>query len=459
MTATATDLFCGAGGMTEGAAAAGVEVVMAANHWPLAIDVHQVNHPGTGHDCADISQVDPRRYPKTDILLAGPECTNHTSAKGVSRKKQDPSLWDAPDPAAERSRATMWDVHRFVEHHRYAAVFVENVVEAASWTYIRSWLQAWDDAGYEVRPLSINSAHTGLVPQWRDRLYWLALRRGIAFPDLELRPPCWCPRCERVVEGVQSWRGVRKIGRWRRQYDYRCGACNTVAVPPAPPVEPVIDWSIAGERIGDRARPLAPKTMARIEHGIAEHGLCLVAAAGNTYERPGSTYKRAWPVTEPAQTQTVTRQHALVVPHRQNGRARRVDEPTPTVTAGGFHLGLLRAPQSGGQLAPTTRPSPTVATKAAPMLLTYRRGGQLRPADEPSTTTTTVEGHAVVGALPRAEDCTYRMLGPHESKRIQGFREEYHLAGTLTEQQALVGNAVSPPVPQDYVARILEAIG
>ena len=93
----------------------GMELVMAANHWSTAIDVHQAAFPDARHDCADITQVDPRRYPVTDILLASPECTNHSQARGVSRHRQDPSLFDAPDPSADRSRATMWDVVRFAE--------------------------------------------------------------------------------------------------------------------------------------------------------------------------------------------------------------------------------------------------------------------------------------------------------------------------------------------------------
>jgi DNA (cytosine-5)-methyltransferase 1 len=102
MTATVTDLFCGAGGSSLGAQAAGLRLVMAANHWQTAIDVHQVHFPEAAHDCADITQVDPRRYPRTDILLASPECTNHSQARGVSRRRQDPTLWDAPDPPATR---------------------------------------------------------------------------------------------------------------------------------------------------------------------------------------------------------------------------------------------------------------------------------------------------------------------------------------------------------------------
>ena len=37
MSATAVDLFAGAGGFSEGARAAGVRVLWAANHWPCLL--------------------------------------------------------------------------------------------------------------------------------------------------------------------------------------------------------------------------------------------------------------------------------------------------------------------------------------------------------------------------------------------------------------------------------------
>ena len=82
-----TDLFCGAGGTTTGADRRCLvrRVRLAANHWRLAVDTHNTNHPTTDHDCADLSQVDPRRYPRTDLLWASPECTNHSQAKGRKR--------------------------------------------------------------------------------------------------------------------------------------------------------------------------------------------------------------------------------------------------------------------------------------------------------------------------------------------------------------------------------------
>ncbi len=119
-TLTATDLFWGAGGSSLGLAAAGVELRMAANHWALAVESHAANFTGADHDCADVSQVLPRRYPRTDILLASPECTTHSLA---GPRRHEPNLFNPEgDPEVERSRATMWDVPRFAEEHRYRSV-------------------------------------------------------------------------------------------------------------------------------------------------------------------------------------------------------------------------------------------------------------------------------------------------------------------------------------------------
>src|SRR5207253_1921557 len=136
---TITDMFCGAGGSSQGAHAIGLRVRMAANHWQLAVDSHAENFPDADHDCADISSTDPRRYPTTTILWASPECTNHSQAKGRKReaKHLQLALGDdqppLPDEAAERSRATMWDVPRFAEYHAYPYIVVENVTDARHW--------------------------------------------------------------------------------------------------------------------------------------------------------------------------------------------------------------------------------------------------------------------------------------------------------------------------------------
>lgn len=65
---TGTDQFCGAGGSTTGAKAAGIEMKLALNHWKLAIETHNTNHPETDHDCTDIQACDPRKYVSTDFI-------------------------------------------------------------------------------------------------------------------------------------------------------------------------------------------------------------------------------------------------------------------------------------------------------------------------------------------------------------------------------------------------------
>ena len=192
---TVTDLFCGAGGSSSGLATLpGVRVVMAANHWQLAIDSHQRNHPNTDHDSADISQVDPRRFPTTDILWASPECTNHSVAKGIKRQRdlqaQLPGMEDKlPDDAAIRSRATMWDVPRFAEYHQYKAIIIENVVDAARWVQFPAWLLAMELLGYEHEQVWLNSMHAQALgdpaPQSRDRMYVVFWRKGNRRSDLQ----------------------------------------------------------------------------------------------------------------------------------------------------------------------------------------------------------------------------------------------------------------------------------
>lgn len=358
-----TDLFCGAGGSSIGAEKAGARLRMAANHWRLAIDTHNSNFPDADHDCADVSQVNPRRYPRTDILIASPECTNHSQAK--AHKVHGPTIWD-PIPAGldeqERSRATMWDVPRFAEWHRYEIVVVENVVEAARWLPFEAWLASMHALGYEHRIVSLNSFVAQPTPQSRDRMYVIFWQRGNRPPDLDFRADALCPRCDARVEAVQSWKNGRRVGRYRQQYVYRCPTCAEVAIPFAYPAASAIDWTLPALRIGDRRRPLADATMRRIRAGLERYGpAAIVAAAGNTWERPGSDYARAWPVTLPIPTQATIQQHALVVDtayshDRGPGKVRAAFDPVMTQT--GQQSQALVLPMRGQQAAHLAHAAP-----------------------------------------------------------------------------------------------------
>lgn len=436
MTVTATDLFCGAGGSTLGAVGAGVQVRIAANHWQTAIDVHAVNHPRTDHDCADISQVDPRRYPASDVLLAGPECTNHSQSRGVSRRRQNPSLWDAPDPSAERSRATMWDVVRFAEQIPYTAIIVENVVEAARWVLWDAWWQAMCDLGYRGRVLSINS-QDHRVPQSRDRMFTVWTRPGLNV-DLELERDGWCAGCDAHRPARQAWNPGRTVGRYRQQWHWRCTACHGLVTPRFEPAASIIDWSLPTPRIGDRARPLAAKTRARIYAGLVRHGWVPVttAGAGNVFETtPGN---RSRPLAEPVPTQQTTATTALAVPAL-----------------------LMRNNHGGGEMStPVSEPARTLTTRGHQSLLVpYYGTGVARTADQPVGTVPTRDRWSLVDPDRAVDDCGFRMLEPHEIAKAMAFPDGY-IPDDLSKRDRvrLAGNAVTPPVMEWIVGRVVQAM-
>lgn len=531
---TVTDLFCGAGGSSTGAEQIpGVRVTMAANHWRLAIDTHQANHPQTAHDCADISQVEPRRYPATDILWASPECTNHSIANGVARQKRAEArrqdllgmLEDPlPDDAAVRSRATMWDVLRFAEVHRYRAIITENVVDAARWELMPAWRMGLANLGYEHRFVFLNSAHAqrfgAPAPQSRDRMYVVAWRRGERAPDLEAvtRPRCVCPE-HGVVDGSQMWKRQDREpwGRYGAQYIYTCTrpGCGRVAEPLTLGAWTAIDWDLPAERIGDRKKPLAEKTMRRIREGLARYGRQLLVqrannrpageslaslntpvvepyrtltasgsqfliapegamvleAAGNTYDAAdpkhpaygkAGGYMRIWPVDEPLRTLTATATRAVLIP--TEGRAGKhpatVMAPLRTQTTRN-ETGLLMPYYSSSKAAaPASQPMGTLTTRDRYALVTLRNHMGAQPISEQIPTISAGGNHHGVMStgVVDVEDCGFRMLEPKEVTWGMAFPRDYQMLGTKREQVKLAGNAVTPPAGRDLVGTVVEAI-
>jgi DNA (cytosine-5)-methyltransferase 1 len=450
---TATDLFCGAGGSSLGAEAAGVKLSIAANHWATAIAVHQARFPNAAHDCADISQVDPRRYPATDILLASPECTNHSQARGVSRGKQNPSLWDAPDPAAERSRATMWDVVRFAEQMHYAAIVVENVVEATKWVGWRGWHAAMEDLGYEHRVLSHNSMHHG-VPQSRDRVYVVFWRKGLR-PNLELEHSAFCHRCAGMRTVRQSWKPGRSVGRYRQQWLWRCVDCHQACEPVARPAAEVLDWDLPCPRIGDRTRPLAANTRARILAGLQRYGWAPVttAGAGNVFESTPGT--RSHPLTDPLPVQQTTATTALATPPgsaintAHGGRLHPLDQPHPTVCASDDRLSLVLPAAHGSMEHVTDEPLTEVATTTAGagIIVPLRRNGRPWPTSGPVPTVSAGGNHhALIMRNNTARGDQGQMVTP-SSEPIRTVTTKGHQSLLMPYYRTGVVRPVDEPAP------------
>ena len=512
---TVTDLFCGAGGSSSGLVEAGYRVVIAANHWSKAIASHQLNHPTTDHSDADISQVDPRYFPRTDILWGSPECTNHSVAKGVKRQRaEDAALFDLdgtrplPDEAANRSRATMWDIPRFAEHHRYKAIIIENVVDAYRWIMFPAWLQAMELLGYRHEIVWLNSMHAqvgGLpAPQSRDRMYIIFWRADLASkkrpaPDVQkwARPLAVCLD-HGEVRAVQTFKKAEPWGRYRAQYVYRCPKCASVVEPGWLPALSIIDWTIRGERIGDRKKPLAVKTMLRVEKAIDRYWRpIIVTAAGNTYDgiTTGSSYLRARPVddvlptqnttasealaippllipvegregkagasaNEPLRTQSTRNETAVVVPLRNHGVAKLATQPIDTVSANGNHHALIMRNNTGGaeMTTPVTEPIRTLTTGGHQSLLVpYYGQGDAKPTSEPVGTLTTVDRYAVAeGSNLDVDDVEFRMLEPDEIKLGMAFPRDYVLLGNKREQVKQSGNAVTPPAARDLGLAVAE---
>jgi len=508
---TVTDQFCGAGGSSIGATAAGAELRLALNHWQLAIETHNSNFPQAAHDCTDISACDPRRYPSTDILITSPECTNHTLAKGKRKRMQADLFGNGPDPAEERSRATMWDVPRFAEVHRYNAIVVENVVDARQWVNWTAWLLAMRQLGYDNRVVFFNSMHAHPTPQSRDRMYVVFWRKGNRAPDLDIRPAARCDRCGQDVSAVQTWKNGRRWGRYRQQYLYACPVCGNIVEPYYYCAASAIDWSLPCPRIGDRDKPLKPKTLERIRVGLDKFGrqaMALDTSFGDgdrvtlltdpmrtqtTRQTIGmavppflldsvhsARYDRhqdmVWSVIGPDRTQISQNTKVLIVPPfvadiRGENVPKGIDDPLSTMCASGNHHGLIVPYYGTGQASYIDEPLSTVTTidrhalAVPPFIVGYytRLSGQqaaVNGIDEALPTQSTQPRHYLVqpGDVPAVEDCGFRMLQPHEIQAAMAFPAEYVVLGTKREQVRQLGNAVTPPVMRTLLDRVIQSL-
>ena len=521
---TLTDIFAGAGGSSTGAAQVpGIVVTLAANHWQLAVDVHQENHPDTDHATVDLHMEDPRNFPKTDILWASPECTKWSIANSKAKKLSvemggDPTLFDhipvelesTEDDEITRSRLLMFDVLRFIEHHRYRIVVVENVLDIATRAMYRAAWDLWRKnlrrLGYAFRVISLNSMHAQYAgdpaPQSRDRLYIVAWPETERAPDLDraLQPAAWCARCETTVASRQAWKPGRSVGRYGPQYVYACPTCGTEVTPGWMPASEAIDWSLPAERIADRKRPLSEKTMARIREGLRRYGPHVVEASGNTYDSAdprhpqhgeAGAYMRVWPTSdplrtlhgspskgivldsirsapiirhtdEPLATQTTAYTRSLLIPveGRDGKTAQPVDVPLRTQTTRN-ETALLVPYYSASQTAkPTSKPIGTLTTVDRYALVTLRGTNAPKPVTQPLDTVAASGNHH--GLLNVTTDdvmaARFRMLEPHEIANGMAFPRTYRWLGTKRERVRMAGNAVTPPAARDLLTAIVQDV-
>ena len=437
------DLFCGGGGSITGA----IEALNAAempyegrgfNHWPIAIRTIQANHPEVVPDfdraCTPIEAVVPDKiFPddpqRIDVIWASPSCTHHSVARGG--KPRSDQLRSQPEHLLPYLRLT-----------RCRRMYIENVLELKSWgptldkdtringklykegqpdprkagVYFNGLIREIKNSGYRVDMAVMNAADYGAATN-RKRLIIQCVRKSagekIYWPE---------PTHSRTPDlfGTEPW--------W--------------------PASSVIDWTIKGESIFTRKKPLYPNTMKRIKAGIKKYW--------GQYAEPFLIVMRG------------TSERQL------KNTALPVSMPLPTISTSGAHFALIEPlflpQQSGGTAKPVSVPLSTIATSGAigliePFICKYYKSGKgICSINEPLPTITTKDRFAIIGGLVEDAggqtyrlDITHRMLTAPELAAATGFPAGYAFSGGETDAKMQIGNAVCPCITSALYRAFLAA--
>ena len=351
------DLFCGAGGLSEGVELARLDgkrcakVVCCVNHDKNAILSHNANIPDALHFIEDIRTleltpiktiVDRLRelYPDSKIMLhASLECTNFSKAKGGQPRDAD-------------SRTLAEHLFRYIDVIDPDYIQIENVEEFMSWgdmdengkpismdkgRLYRKWVRNVKKYGYNFDHRILNAADFGAYTT-RKRFFGIFAKKGlpIVFPE-----PTHCKG------GRQDM--FTKLEKWR-------------------PVKEVLDFSDEGTTIF-RDKPLAEKTLERIYAGLIKFvagGKDAFLSRYNTV-RPQDTCKS---VDEPCGVLTTENRFAKVqvsfLSKQFSGHPESknvsVDEPAGSITCKDHHA-FVSAYYGNGHNHSVELPAPTVTTK------------------------------------------------------------------------------------------------
>lgn len=389
-TITAVDLFCGAGGTSTGLIQAAEESgkrveLTAINHWDKAIETHKTNHADVRHLCENLDHVKPRElYPqgRIDLLVASPECTHHSNARGGV-------------PCSDQSRATAWKVIEWANSLYIDNILIENVKEFINWGPLgangkpmkskkgetfKAFINTLESLGYRVEWRILNAADYG-DPTCRHRFFLIA-RRGN-------KRISW-PSPTHAETGYKGFSG-KEIKPWV-------------------PARNIIDWSVPGKSIFNRKKPLAEKTLARIEYGLKKFG-------GEDFLVKFFGTGKGVSLNKPLGTVTANGQHmGLCEPFisimKGQSMSRSTDRPLPTLTTQNnmylcepFLIDRNYTHAGAKRVRSLDRPAPTQTTKVAqclvePFILPQQQGspGQLRvrSTEKPLSTITTTGAEMLI---------------------------------------------------------------
>jgi DNA (cytosine-5)-methyltransferase 1 len=136
-------------------------MVGAVDMCPLATETYKANFPGAAVVTSRLEDVNivnlKRRVGKIDILLASPECTNHTCAKGSA-------------PRNEESRATAMHAVQYARAFKPRWLVLENVIYMRPWSRYDELKKDLERLGYKLEEQILDASDFG-VAQARRRLF------------------------------------------------------------------------------------------------------------------------------------------------------------------------------------------------------------------------------------------------------------------------------------------------
>ncbi len=159
---------------------AGAKIVGGVDAWKLAAETFQLNFPeakvwNERAENVDLDDV-AAKVGLVDLLLASPECTSHSVAKGNA-------------PRCEISRETAFQVIRYARAFKPRWIIVENVPQMTLWARFQEWLDGFHELGYQTC-VGVLNAQDYSTPQSRKRLFVLCDKEA----EPTLPPKSLCPK-------------------------------------------------------------------------------------------------------------------------------------------------------------------------------------------------------------------------------------------------------------------------
>lgn len=171
-TRKAIDLFCGAGGLTQGLKQAGFNVIAGVENHKTYCETYKMNHSSTHLEEKSILEVNPVELMENlglqegelDLLAGCPPCQGYSTIGTRNRGERN-------DPRNE----LVYEVLRFALAFKPKTIMMENVPALANDERLKSLRQQLEEAGYKLDVKVLNMSHFG-VPQMRRRMIMLASR-------------------------------------------------------------------------------------------------------------------------------------------------------------------------------------------------------------------------------------------------------------------------------------------